>query len=71
MTCPESNEDGFIEGIEPAVPFRLHQVYEEPGSVKLVACAKCRSTHLEVGLGSYYVVVRCPTCKHESCLFNG
>lgn len=71
MSRPESNGEGFIEGIEPDVPFRLHQVYEKPGSVKLVACEKCRTTHLEIGLGSYYVVVRCPKCGHESNIFNG
>jgi len=63
--------NGFTYGNEPDIPFKLHASYEEPGSTKLVMCAKCGATKLEVGQGSYYTVVRCPNCHHESCIHMG
>jgi len=63
--------EGFEYGIDPENEFHLHQVYEKPGSVKQVICAKCGQKELEVGCGSYYTVIRCPKCGHESCIHDG
>lgn len=62
---------GFTFENEPETPFKLYQTYENPGDTKLVACAKCGATKLEVGHGSYFTVVRCPNCRHEACIHNG
>ena len=63
--------EGFSFGHEPVKPFALHQTYEKPGATKQVRCAKCGRTTLEVGQGSYYTVVRCPDCGHESDIHDG
>lgn len=62
---------GFSFGNEPEKPFKLHQCYEKPGDTKQVKCSKCGAGKLEVGTGSYYTVIRCPTCGHESCIHDG
>jgi len=68
----DGDEDsGFSFGNKPDTPFRLHQSYEKPGSVKQVRCAKCGRSELEVGQGCYFTVIRCPVCKHEACIANG
>ena len=63
--------EGFSFGHKPETPFKLHQTYEKPGSVEQVRCAKCGRKELEVGQGSYFTVVRCPDCGHESCVHEG
>ena len=67
----ETEYDGFSFYNEPETPFKLHQCYEEPGSVKQVYCAKCGNKELEVGQGSYITVVRCAKCGHEADIHNG
>ena len=55
----------------PAIPFRLHQIYDKPGSVELVSCRKCGAGTLDVGQGSYFTVVRCRTCGVETKIHEG
>lgn len=64
-------DEGFSYDNEPEKPFILHQCYEKPGSTKQVKCTKCGRKELEVGVGSYFGVIRCPHCGHEACLYDG
>jgi len=63
--------NGFSFGHEPEKAFTLHQIYEEPGSVKQVRCANCGNGKLEVGRGDYFTVIRCSKCNHEYCIHEG
>ena len=61
----------LFANIEPEVPFRLHQSYEQPGDTKQVACAVCGRKTLEIGQGDRFTVARCPDCGHEECIHEG
>lgn len=65
------DKEGFSFGNTPDKPFVLHQNFEEPSDTKQVKCSKCGRSTLEVGKGSYYTVIRCPDCGHESCIHEG
>ena len=63
--------DIFSFDNKPKIPFKLCQVYEEPKDTLQVKCNTCGETKLEVGVGSYFTIVRCSNCLHEECIHEG
>lgn len=50
--------------------FSIGQLYDDHGAYKQI-CQKCGGDKFEVGIGSYYTAVRCPTCLWEVCVHDG
>ncbi len=52
-------------------PFKLHQVYDAPGTTLQIFCSKCKSGNFIVGQGSHFTVIKCQECNFEECIHDG
>jgi len=57
----EPRFDDVIEKVTDDETFVIGQVYEDRAATT-IACKICGNKQFNVGLGSYYTAIRCPTC---------
>ena len=50
--------------------FHIGQSYEK-SPCETLQCSICGNTQFQVGKGSLYTAIRCPTCEWELCIHEG
>lgn len=65
----ESFEDPYTK-IEDDETFHIGQSYEDMAATT-IACAYCGGRTFNVGVGSCFTAIRCPSCEWEACIHEG
>ena len=64
------NYDELIKYDENSPKWHIGQCYD-PGPARQIKCRKCGSNQFYVGIGSYWVGIKCINCKYELNLSDG